>query len=391
MESETQDRQRSLDELTQQLARGQIDRRNFLRRGVLLAVSLPTLGAIIAACASPSSSPSASAAGSAAAPGGDKPLIGFLLRDKVQVRWDFDEAGFKKRADELGVKYITAFTTEGNDQSFQNTKAENMLAQGIKALVVVPFDPKAVQPIIDACHSAGVKYVAYGNDIENADFILRRNSESVGATFANGAVTFAPKGNYALVYGEQGNDVAEAKKRGILSVLKPLIDKGDIKVVSEQYTKGWDPQTAQAQIEAALAATNGNLNAVVASNDGMGLGSYTALKAAGKEKTCFVSGEDGDLARVQLIASGLPQITTWEPYPVQGATAADVAVAFATGKDPGATTEASFPSGKKVPAIEFKTVALTKDNVLGELVKSGFYTYDDVFKLTPEGQRPPRP
>ncbi|MFN8621290.1 MAG: substrate-binding domain-containing protein [Chloroflexota bacterium] len=386
------DQRTALDRLVGDLASGRIDRRTFLRRGTALAISLPTLGAVMAATAQSVAAQSPSAA---AAPVGSfdpsKPLIAFLGRNKQQVRWDFDAAGFEARAKELGVPYVIQFTTEGDDQSFQNTKAENLLAQGIKAIAVVPFDEKAVQPIIDAAHSVGAKYIAYGNDTVGADFILRRNNESVGATFATEAVKFAPKGNYVLVYGEQGNDVAEAKKRGIWSVIQPLVDSGDIKIVSEQYTKGWDPQLAQAQVEAALASTGGDIKAVIASNDGMGLGSYTALKAAGLDKDVFVSGEDGDLARVQLIASGLPQITTWEPYPVQGATAADVATALATGADPMATTQVTFPDGSTVPAIEFKTVALTKDNILDQLVKSGFYAYDDVYKLTPEDQRPPKP
>ncbi|MFN8619881.1 MAG: substrate-binding domain-containing protein [Chloroflexota bacterium] len=134
----------------------------------------------------------------------------------------------------------------GDDQSFQNTKVENLLAQGIKAIAVVPFDEKAVQPIIDAAHSVGAKYI--GCTTPSADFILRRNNESVGATFATGRPSSSPpKGNYVPVHGEQGNDVAEAKKRGIWSVIQPLVDSGDIEIVSEQYTKGWDPQLAQAR------------------------------------------------------------------------------------------------------------------------------------------------
>lgn len=386
------DQSNALARLASELANGEIDRRTFMRRGAMLAVSLSTLGAIMTATAQRALAQSPAAASMAPAMSFDasKPVIAFLGRDQQQVRWAFDAAGFKKRADELGIPSVVQFI-EKDDPVLQQSALDALLAQGIKVVAVVQNTADVTGPMIDDTHKAGAKYIAYGNDTPGSDFILKRNNESVGAVFATEAVKFAPTGNYVLVYGEQGNDVAEAKKRGILSVLQPLIDKGDIKIVSEQYTKGWNPQTAQAQVEAALATTGGDLKAVIASNDGMGLGSNAALQAAGKQKDVFVSGEDGDLSRVQLIASGLPQVTTWEPYPVQGATAADVAYALATGADPMSTTQVTTSDGKTVPAIEFKTVALTKDNILQELVASGFYTYDDVYKLTPDDQRPPQP
>src|SRR3990170_3497331 len=127
----------TIEELTSQLVSGTIDRRTFLRRGTMLAVSLPTLSAIIAACSSPAPPGAATAT-----PGGggqsDKPVIAFLLRNKLQARWDFDEAGFIAEAEKLGVPYATSFTA-GDTQEFQNAKAEAMLAAGtLKALVLVP-------------------------------------------------------------------------------------------------------------------------------------------------------------------------------------------------------------------------------------------------------------
>ena len=377
-----------LNLLTQQLVTGEIDRRTFVLRGVALAVSLPILGAIVAAC-SPASTASPSGSESIGAGSSKKPLIGFLLRDIQQVRWNFDAKGFAAEAETLMVPYIIQFTADGT-QASQNANAETMIAQGIKALVVVPVGSDTVGGIIKACHDAGVKYISYGNEIPGVDFILDRDNPGVGEIFAKHATAFAPSGNYVLIYGEQGNDVAEAKKTGIWTVLKPLVDSGAIKVVSEKYTKGWDPQLAQAQVEAALAATNNNIQAIVASNDGMGLGAFTPIQAAGLQSKVFISGEDGDLARVQLIAEGLPQVTTWEPYPTQGATAADVAVALATGKDPHATSQTTL-NGVAIPTIQFKTIALTKDTIFDQLVKTGFYSYSDVYKLTPVNQRPPSP
>ena len=388
----------SIEELTSKLNSGAIDRRTFLRRGSMLAISLPTLGAIIAACSPPAASaPVASDAASAPAGQSDKPLIAFLLRNKLNARWDFDEAGFIAEAEKIGVPYQTSFTA-GDTQEFQNSTAEAMLASGtLKALVLVAFGELAIQPIIDAAHAKGCKVIAYGNIIPNVDFCLIRGNEAVGKLQAEGAKAFAPKGNYVLAWGAVGNDVGEGKKKGALSVLQPLIDSGDIKVVAEQHTVDWGATGVQTLVEAALVNAKNDIQAVVASWDSGAIGAYAAVKAAGIDTKVFITGEDADPPRVQLIAAGFPAMSTFEPYPIQGAVAAAVAHALATGADitkpvRGLTPfQVTAPDGKQYPAIQFETVSITKSNIIKEIVKPGMMTYDDAYKLTPEADRPPRP
>ena len=386
----------TIEELTHQLSSGTIDRRTFLRRGTMLAVSLPTLSAIIAACSSPAPPGAATAT-----PGGggqsDKPVIAFLLRNKLQARWDFDEAGFIAEAEKLGVPYATSFTA-GDTQEFQNAKAEAMLAADtLKALVLVPFGELAIQPILDAAHAKGVKVIGYGNIIPGLDFSLIRDNEKVGVIMGEAAKAYAPKGNYAFSWGAVGNDVGEGKKKGSLSVLQPLVDSGDIKVVSEQHTTDWASTGVQTQIEAALTLAQNDLQAIVCSWDSGAIGAYAAVKAAGVDKKVFITGEDADPTRVQLIAAGYPAMTTFEPYPLQGATAAQVAYALATGADLTKPIndlpiiEVTSPGGDKYPAIQFVSISITKDNLIDELVKPGLMTYEDVYKLTPEADRPPKP
>ena len=272
----------SIEELAVQLSSGTIDRRTFLRRGTMLAVSLPTLAAIVAACSTaPATTAPATTAPASAATGGqsDKPVIAFLLRNKLQSRWDFDEAGFIAEAEKLGVPYATAFTN-GDTQEFQNAKAEALLASGtLKALVLVPFGELAIQPILDAAKAKGCKVIAYGNVIPGVDFSLLRDNEKVGQMQAEGAKAFAPTGNYVFSWGAVGNDVGEGKKKGALSVLQPLIDSGAIKVVSEQHTTDWSSTGVQTQVEAAIILANKDIKAVVASWDAGGIGAYAAAKA----------------------------------------------------------------------------------------------------------------
>src|SRR3972149_3340720 len=234
----------TIEELTHQLSSGTIDRRTFLRRGTMLAVSLPPLSAIIAACSSPAPP------GAAAAPP--------------------------------------------------------------RALVLLRFGEPAIQPILDAAHAKGVKVIGYGNIIPGLDFSLIRDNEKVGVIMGEAAKAYAPKGNYAFSWGAVGNDVGEGKKKGSLSVLQPLVDSGDIKVVSEQHTTDWASTGVQTQIDAALTLVQNDLQAIVCSWDSGSIGAYAAVKAAGVDKKVFITGEDADPTRVQLIAAGYPATTTLE-------------------------------------------------------------------------------
>ena len=44
----------------------------------------------------------------------------------------------------------------------------------------------------------------------------------------------------------------------------------------------------------------------------------------------------------------------------------------------------------EVPCKFLKVIGVNKDNVYEEVVKSGFQSYDDMYKDIPEGQRPPK-
>ena len=160
-----------------------------------------------------------------------------------------------------------------------------------------------------------------------------------------------------------------------MNVLKPLADKGDIKIVGEQWTPEWDPSKAQAIIENALNANSNNIQAIVASNDGTAGGAIQALtsqKLAGK---VAVSGQDADLAGVRAWRR-TQTMTIYKPLKSIASTAAQVAVELVQGKQP--AFNAKLDNGKgQVDSILLKPTLLTRDN-LDILVKDGFYTAEQI-------------
>ncbi len=62
---------------------------------------------------------------------------------------------------------------------------------------------------------------------------------------------------------------AEFLRGGQQEVLQAAIDAGEITIVGEANTDGWQPANAQANMEQILTETDNRVDAVVASNDGM--------------------------------------------------------------------------------------------------------------------------
>ena len=61
-----------------------------------------------------------------------------------------------------------------------------------------------------------------------------------------------PKGNYIMVYGAPTDNNAHIIKKEQLAVFQPAIDRGDIKIVAEQFAKDWRPEEAMKIVENAL-------------------------------------------------------------------------------------------------------------------------------------------
>ena len=117
-------------------------------------------------------------------------------------------------------------------------------------------------------------------------------------------VKHAPTGNYVLIAGSPNDQGAKVLHDSQMNVLKPYIDRGDITVIADGYTKDWLPSEAYLLMLKAIDSSHGNVTAVVASNDGMAGGAIQALTEHNLAGKVLVSGQDADLVSVICIAKG---------------------------------------------------------------------------------------
>ena len=216
--------------------------------------------------------------------------------------------------------------------------------------------------------------IAYDAPIDSADALfVSFNNVAVGHLMAEAMVKVKPSGNWVLIEGDASHPIVKIFRAGQMEVLKPLIDKGAIKIVAQQNIPNWAPDVAQSTMEQILTQQNNKVDAVLAMNDGMAGGVAAAL-ASQNMLGIPLSGQDGDKAALNRIGKGQQTVSIWKNSMLLGEAAAKAAIELAQGKKGSAVTGATTfvtESGKEQPAVLLKPIAITRDN-LNEVVDANW-------------------
>ncbi|OUL82306.1 D-xylose ABC transporter substrate-binding protein [Paraburkholderia hospita] len=302
----------------------------------------------------------------------DKPEIGFCIDDLRVERWSRDRDYFVAAATKLGAK--VSVQSADASEARQISQIENLISRGVDVIVIVPFNSKTLGNVVAEAHKAGIKVVSYDRLILDADVdaYISFDNEKVGELQAQGVFNAQPKGNYFLLGGAPTDNNAKMLREGQLKILKPAIDRGDVKIVGQQWVPEWSAATALRITEDALTANNNKIDAIVASNDGTAGGAIQALAAQKMAGKVPVSGQDADLAAVKRLIAGTQTMTVYKPLKLIAGEAAKLAVDLAKGDKP--SYNAKYDNGKKqVDTVLLQPTLLTKSNV-DVVIKDGFYT-----------------
>ncbi len=331
--------------------------------------------------------------------GGEKGVkIGLSFAEFEVERWSREKDRLTDLAKKAGATEVV-YQVANNDANLQNAQIENMVSQGAKVIIIVAVDGAAAATAVDQAAKAGVACIAYDRLIKTnklAAYITFDNVE-VGKQEALGVLDVVKKGNFALLGGSPTDNNAHLVRQGQMLVLQPLIDKGDIKIVGDQFVDGWSQEKALSIMENMLTANQNKIDAVVASNDSTGLGAVEALSAQGLAGKVPVSGQDATAAACKAIAEGKFTVTVFKDINLLSPMAVDIAMKLAKGQSLGLEKRsvAGLTGDKSmtgdIPCAFLPVVRVTKDNLYDVVIKSKFQPYDDVYKDIPEDQRPPRP
>ena len=208
--------------------------------------------------------------------------VGVSWSNFQEERWKTDEAAIKGALEAGGADYISADAQSSSSK--QLSDIENLIAQGVDALIVLAQDTQAIGPAIQAAADEGIPVIAYDRLIEDSRaFYLTFDNVEVGRMQARAVFEALPAGNYVMIKGSPTDPNADFLRGGQQEVIQAAIDAGSIKIVAEAYTDGWLPANAQRNMEQILTANDNKVDAVIASNDGTAGGVVAALTAQGME------------------------------------------------------------------------------------------------------------
>jgi fructose transport system substrate-binding protein len=343
------------------------DARPRRRRAVLLGLAVVLLAA---GCAGRSSSGGSS--------GGGQVQVGLITKTETNPFFVKMKQGAEKEAQAKGAKLLTAAGKFDTDNASQVTAIENMVAAGVKGILITPSDTKAIVPAIKKARDKGVLVIALDTPTQPqsaTDALFATDNFKAGVLigqYAKAAVG-GKQPKIATLDLAPGISVGVLRHNGFLSGYGAAnVDQNasqlatSPQVVCSQDTLG-DQAKGQTAMENCLQKDPG-INLVYTINEPAALGAYNALKAAGKEKNVMVVSVDGGCTGVKAIVDGKIAATS-QQYPLKMATmGVDAVVDFANnGKKASGYTDTGVTliTNKPEKGVDSKDTKFGLDNCWG--------------------------
>ena len=215
-----------------------------------------------------------------AASGGDGTIkIGLTMKFDDLWLTTLRDAMTEYAASQPGVELIAVDSKE--DVATQLGQVENFVAQKVDAIIIIPANTDAADPMTKAAQDAGIPLV-YVNRIPSnlPEGVAYVGSDSIQAGIMQAewlAEKLGGKGNVVIMNGDLAQEAAQKRTEGEKQVFAKF---PDIKIIKED-TGNWSRDQGLALMENWLASGD-QIDAVASNNDEMAIGAIQAIDAAGK-------------------------------------------------------------------------------------------------------------
>jgi inositol transport system substrate-binding protein len=228
-----------------------------------------------------------------------------------------------------GVELIAVDSKE--DVATQLGQVENFVAQGVDAIIIIPANTDAADPMTKAAQDAGIPLV-YVNRIPSnlPEGVFYVGSDSIQAGIMQAewlAEQLGGKGNVVIMNGDLAQEAAQMRTEGEKQVFAKF---PDIKIIRED-TGNWSRDQGLALMENWLASGD-QIDAVASNNDEMAIGALQAIEAAGQLGNILVGGVDASPDALQEMDKGRLDVTVFQNAKGQGEGGIKAAIALAKGE-----------------------------------------------------------
>lgn len=193
------------------------------------------------------------------------------------------------------------------DVGQQVSIVEQMIAQGVDAIVIAPADSKALVAVLKRAQESGIVVVNIDNKLD--DEVLADRGVAIPFVGPDNKAGAKLAGDYLASQLEQGAAVAIVG--GIPTAFNAIqrregfeaaMNEAGMNIVSSQ-SANWEMAKAH-QVVGGILAEHPNLAAILCANDSMALGAVAALRDAGREGDVKIVGYDNISAVQDLIREG---------------------------------------------------------------------------------------
>jgi D-xylose transport system substrate-binding protein len=339
--------------------------------------------------------------------GSGKVKVGLSFSDFATERWKNEEILMTKLLEEKGYEVISQ--EANHDVKLQNDQIDNMVAQGVKAIIIVAEDGDAAATAASKAAKEGVIVLAYDRLIKSPDIAayVSFNNVEVGRQQALGVMKALDIDNWDVdangkarvvkLGGSPTDNNAILFRQGQDEIVDPYVAAGKIEIVADQWVDNWDAANALKIMENILTAQNNDIDAVVASNDGTALGALEAMKAQQLAGVVPISGQDATADGCNSIVKGELTVSILKDIRDLSPLAIDLIDKLIKGEKADLTmytlaelTNDPTKSGE-VPCHFLPVQQVNEGNVYDLVVKSEFQAYDDVYRDIPDADRPAKP
>ncbi|AEE45914.1 multiple monosaccharide ABC transporter substrate-binding protein [Cellulomonas fimi] len=365
------------------------------RTGPIVGSGVVAAVLALAACATPGAEP---------ADDGSQ-LVGVAMPTTTSQRWIADGENVTAQLEALGHDVDLQFADD--DVPTQIAQIEAMIDAGAEALVVGSIDGTALKDVLARAAAQDIPVIAYDRLIRDSGDIayyatfdnervgIQQGTsllQGLGVLDAAGAPTGA-QGPFAveLFAGSPDDNNATVFYEGAMGVLQPWIDSGVLVVTSGETdfatiaTPAWNGDTAASRLGPLLDThyASTRLDGILAPADIISVPLLDVLRDHGygtaEQPWPVVTGQDADVAAVKAVVAGEQFSTVYKDTRQLAEVAVQMVDALLSGQEPETNDVTSYDNGVMVvPSYLLQPQLVTKDNYVGVLIDSGYYTQEDL-------------
>ena len=361
-------------------------------RSFSLLISLTLLIMLFTACSAGGDGGGSSPSGGNDGRGCTK--VGVLLPESApSERWEKTDrlALIQDIQGALGPGSHVDYDNAQGNSATQLAQAEADLARGDCILVVGAHDTTQAASIVVKAHAQHVPVIAYDRLIRSKDLDYYVSFDNLRAGQLQGEYIVAhhKKGdNVAMINGSHTDNNAMLFYQGVLSVLQPLYNSGQLKKVYETFVPNESSNAAQMEMDTALQVNHNNVQLVSVASDTMANSVIASLKAQMLNGKVLVTGWNATDTGIHNILAGDQAMTVYAAITREAQVTADLVRVISAGNGLSSVVNGRITTadGINIPSVLAASMAVDKTNIASTVIADGYVSKSDVCQGIPSGR-----